>query len=89
MGSTNSVLIRTNLRPNPKKNMVYMGPYAVDDYNLTLCQLQYRVDSNTFTLGNPMPESTLILRQSRLYPPSQVLWIWPLATHLSLKNHIL
>ncbi len=28
-----------------------------------------RVDSNTFTLGNPMPESTLTLCQSRLYPP--------------------
>ncbi len=28
-----------------------------------------RVDSNTFIMGNPMPESTLTLRQSRLYPP--------------------
>ncbi len=28
-----------------------------------------RVDSNTFTLGNPMPESTLTLCQIRLYPP--------------------
>jgi hypothetical protein len=28
-----------------------------------------RVDSNTFTMGNPMPESTL--------SPSQGLWIWP------------
>jgi hypothetical protein len=28
-----------------------------------------RVDSNTFTMGNPMPESTLTLCQSRLYPP--------------------
>ncbi len=23
----------TSQRPNPKKNMVYMGPYAGDDYN--------------------------------------------------------
>jgi hypothetical protein len=29
----------------------------------------FRVDSNTFTVGNPMPESTLTLCQSRLYPP--------------------
>ncbi len=31
-----------------------MGPYAGVDYNL----IPY-VDSNTCTLGNPMPESTL------------------------------
>ncbi len=37
-----------------------MGPYAGVDYNLTLCPL-YRVDSNTFTMGNPVPESTLSL----------------------------
>jgi hypothetical protein len=48
-----------------------MGPYAGVDYNLTLCPL-YRVDSNTFTMGNPMPESTLSLCQSRLYPPVRV-----------------
>ncbi len=28
-----------------------------------------RVDSNTFTMGSPMPESTFTLCQSRLYPP--------------------
>jgi hypothetical protein len=28
-----------------------------------------RVDSNTFIMGNPMPESTLSLCQSQLYPP--------------------
>jgi hypothetical protein len=44
------------------------GPYARVDFNLTLCPLQ-RVDSNTFTMGNPMPEATLTLCQSRLYPP--------------------
>jgi hypothetical protein len=42
-----------------------MGPYAGDDYNLTLCLLQRRLQYN----GNPMPESTLTLCQSRLYPP--------------------
>jgi hypothetical protein len=43
-----------------------MGPYAVVlgvDYNLLY------VDSKTFTMGNRMPESTLTLCQSRLYPP--------------------
>ncbi len=44
-----------------------MVPYAGVDYNLILCPL--RVDSNTFTMGNPMPESTL--------SPSQGLCIWP------------
>ncbi len=28
-----------------------------------------RVDSNTFTMGTPMPESAVTLCQSRLYPP--------------------
>jgi hypothetical protein len=28
-----------------------------------------RVDSNAFTMGNPMSETTLTLCQSRLYPP--------------------
>jgi hypothetical protein len=37
-----------------------------------------RVNSNKFTMGNPMPESTLTLCQSRLYPPSQGVWICPL-----------
>ncbi len=59
------------LRPNPKKNMVYGTLYAGVDYNLTLCPL-YRVDSNTFIMGNPVPESTLSQCQSRLYPPVRV-----------------
>jgi hypothetical protein len=56
-----------------------MGPYVGVDYNLTLCDVHSRVDSNTFTMSNPMPESTL-----NLYMPdsnlsnSQGLWIWPL-----------
>ncbi len=36
-----------------------------------------RIDSNTCTMTNSMPESTLTLSQSRLYPPVQGLWIWP------------
>jgi hypothetical protein len=44
------------LRPNPKKNIVYGSRV---DYKL----INFRVDSNTFTmgLGNPMPELTLTL----------------------------
>ncbi len=58
--------LAVELRQNPKKSMVYgtewgyMEPYAGVDYNLTLCQLQSRL-SNTFTMDNPMPESTLTL----------------------------
>ncbi len=36
-----------------------MGPYAGVDYNLTLPYARSRVDSNTFTMDNPMSESTL------------------------------
>ncbi len=45
-----------------------MGPYAGADYNLTPF-VHSRVDSKTFTMDNPMPEPTLTLRQSQLYPP--------------------
>jgi hypothetical protein len=32
------------------------------------------VDFNTFTMDNPMPESTLTLCHIRLYPPDRGLW---------------
>ncbi len=53
------------LRPNPKKNMVY----GTLELTITSAYVHSRVDSNTFTTGKPMPESTLTLRQSRLFPP--------------------
>ncbi len=40
--------------------LIITSPYAY---------VNSRVDSNTFTMGNPMPESTLTICQSRLYPP--------------------
>jgi hypothetical protein len=43
-----------------------MGPYAGADYNLTPF-VHSTVDSTTFTMDNPMPESTLTLCQIRLY----------------------
>jgi hypothetical protein len=46
-----------------------MGPYAGVDYTSTY--VDARVDSNTFTMGNLIPESTLTLCQSRLYPPAR------------------
>jgi hypothetical protein len=36
---------------------------------MTSPHVHSKVDSNTFTMSNPMPESTLTLCQSRLYPP--------------------
>ncbi len=48
-----------------------LGPYAGVEYNLTY--VHSRVDSNTFIMGNPMPESTL--------SPSKGLWIWPLVLY--------
>ncbi len=43
---------------DPMPEMTITSPYV-----------QSRVDSKTFTIGNPMPKSTLTLCQSRLYPP--------------------
>jgi hypothetical protein len=60
-----------------------MGPFAGVDYNLTSCPLQSRLQHIYHGQPyarvdlNPMPELTSIC-QSRLYPPSQGLWIWPL-----------
>ncbi len=52
-----------------------MGPYAGVDYNLTLRPLQSRLQhiyqGKPYARVdlNPMPESTLTLCQSRLFPP--------------------
>jgi hypothetical protein len=46
-----------------------MGPYAGVDSRY----VHSRVDANTFTMGNPMPESTLTPCQMRLYPHSGIL----------------
>jgi hypothetical protein len=48
-----------------------MGPYA--GVTLTSPYVHSRVDSNTFTIGNPMPESsTITLCQSRPEPYARV-----------------
>jgi hypothetical protein len=39
------------------------------ELTITSSNVRSIVDSNTFIMGNPMPESTLTLCQSRLYPP--------------------
>jgi hypothetical protein len=52
-----------------------MGPYAGVDYNLASCPLQsrhqhiYHGQPYARVDLNPMPESTLTLCQSLLYPP--------------------
>ncbi len=53
-------------RPNPKKKkIVFLGPYAVVDCNLTLCRRQSRLQHiyhgkpYAWVDLNPMPESTL------------------------------
>jgi hypothetical protein len=40
----------------------------IPELTITSRYVHARVDSNTFTMGNPMPESTLTLWQCRLYP---------------------
>ncbi len=47
------------------------------------------VDSYTFTMGSPMPESTLNLCQSRLYPPVRDLWFGFSAPSLSSINRFI
>ncbi len=47
------------------------------ELTITSSYVQSRVDSNTFTMNIPMPESTLTLCQSQLYPPRQGLRAWP------------
>ncbi len=44
-------------------------PQHWPELNVTSPYVRSRVDSNTFTMGNSMPESTLTLCQSWLYPP--------------------
>jgi hypothetical protein len=39
------------------------------EFTITSPHVHFGVDSNIFTTSNPMPESTLTLYQSRLYPP--------------------
>ncbi len=46
------------LRPKPKKNMVWD---PMPELTITSPYVHFRVDSNTFTMGNLMPESTLTL----------------------------
>jgi hypothetical protein len=43
---------------DPMPKLTITSPYAYS-----------RVNSNTFAISNPMPESALTLSQSRLYPP--------------------
>ncbi len=50
-------IFENTLRPNPKKNMVY-GWDPMPELTTTSPYVHSRVDSNTFTMGNPMPEST-------------------------------
>jgi hypothetical protein len=45
------------------------GRIPMPELTITSPYVQSRVDSNTFTMGNPMPESTITLCQSRLYLP--------------------
>jgi hypothetical protein len=64
-GSSNQLI--QILMPNPKKNMMY-GTLC---RTITSPYVHSRIDSNTFTMCNPMPVSTLF--------PSQRLRIWPLS----------
>ncbi len=54
--------------PNPTENVVYAwDPMPVS--TITSPYVHSRVDSNTFTMGNAMPQSTLTQCYSQFYPP--------------------
>jgi hypothetical protein len=65
-----------------------MGPYAEVDYNFNLIS----TPESTPTHGNPMPESTLALCQSRLYPPvgdfGFGLWMVPTGAGVQMPANI-
>jgi hypothetical protein len=54
----------------------------IPELTLTSSYVHSRVDSNTFTVGNPMPESTLTLCHSRLYPPVRDFGFGPPPHHM-------
>ncbi len=64
-----SLWIIWQLRSNPKKNMVNGEWNSMPELTITSPYVHSGVDSNTFTMGNPMPESTCTHCQCRLYPP--------------------
>jgi hypothetical protein len=59
------------------------------ELTITSPYVNSRVDSNTFTKGNPMPESTLTQCQSRLCPPVKDFgWIWPVDFGTASVRHL-
>jgi hypothetical protein len=52
-----------------KEKHVVWDPMPV--LTITSPHVHSRVDSNTFTMGNPMPEPTLTLCKRRLYSPAR------------------
>ncbi len=60
-------------QPNQKPEAESKEKHGVWDpmpeLTITSPYVDSRVDTNTFTMGNPMPESTLTLCRSRLYSP--------------------
>ncbi len=55
------------------------------ELTITSPDFESSVDSNTFIMGNPTPESTLTLCQRRLLSPSQELRNWP-QSHISFTK---
>ncbi len=47
------------------------------ELTITSPYVHSRVDSNTFTMGNPMPELIITLARELTLSPSQGLRIWP------------
>ncbi len=76
MPDTGTYIQSSEFRGQIQRKAWCMVPCSGVDFNLTLPYVHSRVDSKTFIMDNPMPESTSTLCQSRLYPPVRD-WIWP------------
>ncbi len=67
--SLNFSIVGAQLWGQIQRKLCCMWFYAGVVYNLTLCTLQSRLQHMYSYHGNPKPQSTLTLCQSRLYPP--------------------
>jgi hypothetical protein len=54
-----------------KENHSVWDPY-MPELTITSPYFHCKADYNTFSMGNPMPESTLALCQSQIYPPARL-----------------
>ncbi len=82
-----SLFVKFSLGPNPRKKLGDWDPVS-RSWHLTY--VESRIDSYTFIIGNgnPMPESTLTLCQSRHYSPVRDLGFGLCSLSVSVLRHL-